>query len=754
MPPVLSVTSGRHPPSVDAGANYAQALFREFLDSSLVLAEDWEKLDPARRAAVSACRDEEPLLKKLVEFNLLNNYQASWLRAGKDFGLVLGNYRVLDRIGAGGMGVIYLAEHVRMRRRVAIKTLTFTGDQDDRLRLRFDAEMRAVAQLRHQNIVSPIDFGEQHSPNPDVSPLHYLVMEYLPGEDLEAMVHGKGPFAPDRACRLAHQVADALNEAHRHQLIHRDIKPSNILVTPEGSAKLLDFGLARSAQARLTEPGSVLGTLGYMAPEQAQDATTVDERADIYSLGATLFWALTGQDPFPLTSNVAQDLNQRLTQPPPSARAIRPEVPDRLDEIVAKMMAVAPSNRYSTAEAVMRVLLPLTVARSRPEPISLSTATASRLPCSRPGAPRAHRRILIVDDEAGIRTFCSLALRGDGVECEEAADGLKALEALNGRPFDLVLLDIDMPNLNGTETLKRIRQAPPAANLKVVMFSGRSTADDMAQLLSPAGADDFLPKPFTIVQLRARVKAALRLKDAQDRSDLLNRHLLTVNADLEQSLSAKDGVLFGARNALVLALARLVEARGVDNGAHVLRLRQFCRALGDEALAGDDFGAVVDPAFVQTLEACAPLHDIGTVALPDHILNKPGKLDPEERLQMQTHTVVGAESLRDVAKLHGFTAGFLQMAVDIARSHHERYDGTGYPDRLAGELIPLPARFVAIADVYDALRSRRVYKPPLAHHIAVKTMTEGSPGHFDPKLLNVFGRCLSRFEQIFRDCDL
>ena len=186
----------------------------------------------------------------------------------------------------------------------------------------------------------------------------------------------------------------------------------------------------------------------------------------------------------------------------------------------------------------------------------------------------------MVDDEAGIRTFCSLALRRDVVECEEAPDGLKALEALNSRPFDLVLLDIDMPNLNGTETLRRIRMAPPAPNLKVVMFSGRSTADDMAQLLSPAGADDFLPKPFTIVQLRARVNAALRLKDAQDRSDLLNRHLLTVNADLEQSLSAKDGALFGARNALVLAIARLVEARGNDSGSHVIRLRQFSRASG------------------------------------------------------------------------------------------------------------------------------------------------------------------------------
>src|SRR5207253_4330300 len=122
------------------------------------------------------------------------------------------------------------------------------------------------------------------------------------GSDLEALIQAKGPLAVDRACQIAHQVADALLEAHRKRLIHRDIKPSNVFVTPDWSAKLLDFGLARDPRLRLTEPGSVLGTLGYMAPEQCKDATTVDERADIYSLGATLYWALTGQDPFAETS--------------------------------------------------------------------------------------------------------------------------------------------------------------------------------------------------------------------------------------------------------------------------------------------------------------------------------------------------------------------------------------------------------------------------------------------------------------------
>ena len=158
--------------------------------------------------------------------------------------------------------------------------------------MRFDAEMRAVAQLRHPNIVSPIDVGEDPQPRSGRRrPCIISSWSICRARTWRRLVQAKGPLPPDGLASFAHQMADALHEAHSHQLIHRDIKPSNILVTPEGSAKLLDFGLARTARADLTEPGSVLGTLGYMAPEQARDATTVDERADIYSLGATLFWA-------------------------------------------------------------------------------------------------------------------------------------------------------------------------------------------------------------------------------------------------------------------------------------------------------------------------------------------------------------------------------------------------------------------------------------------------------------------------------
>lgn len=146
-----------------------------------------------------------------------------------------------------------------------------------------------------------------------------------------------------------------------------------------------------------------------------------------------------------------------------------------------------------------------------------------------------------------------------------------------------------------------------------------------------------------------------------------------------------------------------------------------------------------------------PLHDIGKVALPDHILMKPGKLTTDERILMQTHTIVGAETLQEVARQHGSALAFLQMGIDISRHHHERFDGSGYPDRLAGNDIPLAARLVALADVYDGVRSRRVYKPALSHTAALQIILEGSPGQFDPLLLPIFQRCSHQFGAVYNE---
>ena len=237
------------------------------LATSLVLSEDWDNLTAEQRQQLERCAGARELVQSLADLRLLTPYQAQRIGFGKEFGLVLGNYRVLARLGTGGMGVVYKAEHLRMRRPVAIKVLSFDHEDDPGVLARFYSEIRAVAQLNHPNIVAAFDAGEQAGADPDLPVLYYFVMEYVEGLDLESYVRQNGPLAPAQACELMYQVASALAEAHRHSLVHRDIKPSNILVTPESQAKLLDFGLARQVRNRMTERGTVLGTVEYLAPE-------------------------------------------------------------------------------------------------------------------------------------------------------------------------------------------------------------------------------------------------------------------------------------------------------------------------------------------------------------------------------------------------------------------------------------------------------------------------------------------------------
>lgn len=740
--------------SIQATMSHSQSLLFSLLQSSLILQEDWEALPTALRDELARERDRSRMIKALVERNLLTAYQAERALAGAMHGLLLGNYRVTERLGAGGMGVVFKAEHTIMRRAVAIKVLVLPPNQETTLLSRFLAEMRAVSRLQHPNIVGAIDAGKKVGVLPNDPVLHYFVMEYVPGQDLDSYLKVHGPLAPAKACDLIYQVAAALAEAHKQNLIHRDIKPSNVLVTPDGQVKLLDFGLARQyGNTRLTEPGIPLGTVHYMAPEQARDASAVDVRADIYGLGGTLYNCLTGKPPFAMRSDIFQELLNRQNQPPPSTRLVRSDIPAELDAVVARMMATHPDDRYPNAQAVMRALLSYLTPDAR-DSVSAPVGPAWPEPEQGPAestarGPRLHP-ILIVDDDPDVRRVCRYALQSEGFPCTESANGRLALQTVLEQPFDLVLLDIEMPEMKGPDVLRQLRDHPPYPNLKIIMLSGLSRSDEMAQMML-AGADGFLTKPISIVHLRAEVKAALRLKDAQDRSDLLNQRLLAVNTELEKNLTNRDSDLVHARNALVLALATLVEHRASESNAHILRLQRYSRQLAETAAESPHLKGQIDTHFIQMLECCVPLHDIGKVALPDTLLLKPGKLDSEERMFMQTHTIVGANTLQKVLEQHGSALAFLQMAIDIARHHHERWDGAGYPDRLSGNDIPLAARIVTIADVYDSLRCRRPYRPAVLHTAAVQMMTESGTGQFDPFLLQVFQGCAGAFEKIFRE---
>jgi response regulator RpfG family c-di-GMP phosphodiesterase len=723
-------------------------LLHTLLSSSVVPWEDWWALDETARQGICSLSDDATVLAALAEHGLLTNYQLERIQAGKQEGLVLDNYRILDILGTGQVSVVYRAEHVFMRRQVAVKALPVSADQDARCLARFLFEMRVLARLRHPHIVTAFDAGKLQGPGRAGTLLHYFVMEFVPGKNLEALVQTDGPLPPEKACLLIYQIAGALAEAQKSELIHRDIKPSNIIRTPDGDAKLLDFGLARHRRHRLTDHGTFLGSVDYTAPEQTADATSVDIRADIYGLGGVLFWCLTGRKPFSASGDMASDLARRLSQGPPSARSIRPEIPEELDHLVARMMALKPEDRYQNSQALLRALVPFL------EPAKRQQLQLPELPGSLPkglgtagGKGDRPHRILIVDDDRLTRTYCREILKPYGYCCDEAASGPEALEALRSKTYDLVLLDVLMPRMTGPEVCRRLRAEPPYPNLKILMLSGYSSGEELAEIML-TGANDYLRKPLSPLPLYARIKAMLELKDAQDRSDLFNRHLLAVNHELEKGLHTRDSDLVHARNALVLALAQLVKYRCGETGAELTRMQHYARCLAEEAAASPAFAGQVDPHFIDLLACCAPLVDIGKVGLPDHILQNPGKLNRDERALMETHTTIGAETLNSIAGQFAFARAFLQMAVDIARHHHERYDGAGYPDGLKGTTIPLAARIVAFGDVYDSLRSRRSYRAGFSHAAALQVM-KASEGQFDPLLFQAFLRCAPEFEKIF-----
>ena len=259
------------------------------------------------------------------------------------------------------------------------------------------------------------------------------------------------------------------------------------------------------------------------------------------------------------------------------------------------------------------------------------------------------QRVLVADDSRMVRGYCVLTLQDAGIECDQAENGAQALAAIEARKYDLLLTDWVMPGLTGLELCCKLRETPPSPNFKIIVFSSTITDDNVAKLLS-AGADDYLPKDFSPVQLLARVQSALRLKEAQDRSDRLNRTLQTSNQQLEDNLVVRDSDLLQVRNALILGLTDMVCRRDAEDLQHVLRMQRYCRVLAEEATGTPSLADQIDQNFIAMLECCSPLHDIGKVALPDHILNKVGILDMEERLIMQTHTVIGAETLQNVAQ--------------------------------------------------------------------------------------------------------
>lgn len=306
-----------------------------------------------QRSGKQALEDGQAVTRHLLDAGLLTRWQCDKLQEGRAQGFFLGKYKVLTLLGTGGMSHVYLAEHVNMQRQVAIKVLPKSRINDSSYLARFYREAKAAAALVHPNIVHAYDVDNQGD-------THYLVMEYVQGLDLQHLVKRHHPLPYEAVADYMRQAADGLAHAHKVGLIHRDIKPANLLVDLQGTVKVLDLGLARFSgddQASLTiaHDENVLGTADYLAPEQAVNSHSVDHRADIYSLGCTFYFALTGHPPFP-EGTLPQRLMKHQTEEPASILKQRPDAPKELVAICMRMMAKQPDKRFQTAADVSRAL--------------------------------------------------------------------------------------------------------------------------------------------------------------------------------------------------------------------------------------------------------------------------------------------------------------------------------------------------------------------------------------------------------------
>ena len=359
-------------------------------------------------------------------------------------------------------------------------------------------------------------------------------------------------------------------------------------------------------------------------------------------------------------------------------------------------------------------------------------------------APTAPPRptLLVVDDTPANLNLVAGLLNQD-YRVKLATQGARALELALREPPDLILLDVMMPEMDGYEVCRRLKADARTRDVPVIFVTAMSQPEDEARGFEAGGAD-FIHKPISPPILRARVRTHLQVKAARDR---LTRH----NAGLQEALSDQISEVERLRDATMFVMVSLAEFRDEDTGNHVKRTQEYVRVLAEYLAAhpGDDAdAAALDQCRIELLAKSAPLHDIGKVAIPDHILLKPGKLDPAEFTVMKTHTTQGWDILQRAAQRMGGSSAFLDYACQIARHHHERWDGAGYPDGLAGRGIPLAARLMAVADVYDALISRRPYKRAFTHEQAMTHLAEGSGLHFDPAIVAAAQACAGRFDAI------
>jgi putative two-component system response regulator len=322
-----------------------------------------------------------------------------------------------------------------------------------------------------------------------------------------------------------------------------------------------------------------------------------------------------------------------------------------------------------------------------------------------------------------------------------ATSGEKALQIAATDPMpDLIMLDVMMPGMDGFEVFARLRADPRTRDIPVIFVTAMDSAEAEIRGLE-LGAADYITKPITPIIVMARVRTQLELKQARD-------WLRDQNTFLEAEVARRMGENLLIQDVSIFALAHLAETRDPETGNHLRRTQGYVHALAFHLQDHPRFTDLLSPPYIDLLAKSAPLHDIGKVGIPDHILLKPGKLTPEEWEIMKTHAQLGSEAIEQAERDITRPVEFLALAKEIARWHHERWDGSGYPDGLAGEAIPISARLMALADVFDALINRRVYKEPLSCTKSHDIIVSESGRQFDPDVVDAFSSLFNEFQAI------
>ncbi|MGL4422835.1 MAG: protein kinase domain-containing protein [Gemmataceae bacterium] len=551
--------------------------------------------------------NKDRVLDALVHHGFITKYQRMRIEGGTTFGMVFGNYRVLERIGGGSIGVVFRAEHLTLRKKVAIKVLPMDEGTSPETLARYRAEAEMLAKLSHPHVINVHDAGTLVAPGNGSSGLLYMVMDLIVGKDLENLVYERGQLPLPFAAAIFRQLATGLAAAHAIGLIHRDLKPSNVLLTEHNRAKLIDFGLARHFGSTLTARPVILGSIEFMAPEQTLDASLAGPPADVYGLAATMYWVLTGHLPFPTTTKVQEALENIRNLPPQKLRQYRDGLPEQLEVLLTKMFRKNPAERPTAWEVAQQL--------------------------------------------------------------ERFAD-------------------------------------PTVV----------------------PGYDDIATRP-----------------DPSDPGAL--RFAISHLEDMIRSMKNQVEI---AGHALLKAFSQIALTRG-ETIYQQVRMQEYCRLLLKTLKKHPRWIQFQDPAAIEEVALASTARNVGMVSVPDQLaLLGEGRNEREQQV-IESHTIAGAELLNAVGQLYGSAMPCLRTARAIIRNHHERWNGTGYPDKLSKDQIAPAARIVAFCDAYEDLRKYIGEQPGLSHVQSVTILTGELAPNFDPLILETFRVVNLEFERIFRE---